>query len=99
VALAELCRERGVLSLVDAAHSAGSMADGSPELPVLAAADFVTGNLHKWACAPRGAGFLYAREAVQHMIEPPVCRLNCLYHFLRGSLRILIYFRWYPGLL
>jgi isopenicillin-N epimerase len=27
---------------------------------------------HKWLCAPKGAGFLYARKEVQHLLEPLV---------------------------
>ena len=67
-ALATLCRDRGVLSLVDAAHSVCSPAG----VPALTHADFVVGNLHKWACAPRGAAFLYARSEHQQRLEPPV---------------------------
>ena len=35
-------------------------------------ADFYGGNLHKWLCAPKGAGFLYARPDVQHLLKPLV---------------------------
>ena len=35
-------------------------------------ADFYGGNLHKWLCAPKGAGFLYARPEVQHLVKPLV---------------------------
>ncbi len=35
-------------------------------------ADFYGGNLHKWLCAPKGAGFLYARPEVQHLLKPLV---------------------------
>jgi isopenicillin-N epimerase len=33
---------------------------------------FYTGNLHKWVCAPKGAGFLWVREDRQNAINPPV---------------------------
>lgn len=70
--LAALCRENGVLSLVDAAHSAASNPDGSANIASLREADFVAGNMHKWACAPRGSGFLFARNDLQDMLEPPL---------------------------
>ena len=35
-------------------------------------ADFYGGNLHKWLCAPKGAGFLYARPEVQSLLKPLV---------------------------
>jgi isopenicillin-N epimerase len=35
-------------------------------------ADFYGGNLHKWLCAPKGAGFLYARPEVQGLLKPLV---------------------------
>ena len=69
-AICAACRAHGALTLVDAAHSAASRSH--PHLPFLAHADFAAGNLHKWACAPRGAGFLWARREHQHILEPPL---------------------------
>lgn len=69
--LARLCRERGVASIVDAAHSVGSSA-ADDFLDVLHSADVVAGNLHKWACAPRGTGFLHVRSPVAENLEPPI---------------------------
>jgi len=69
--VAELCRrarEAGILTLIDGAHAPG-------QIPVdLTAidADFYTGNLHKWLCAPKGAAFLYARPDQQAWLEPLV---------------------------
>jgi isopenicillin-N epimerase len=48
-------RERGVRLLVDAAHSPGSIPVDLNAIGV----DFWTGNLHKWAGAPRGTAGLY----------------------------------------
>jgi isopenicillin-N epimerase len=67
--VAEVCRRaraQGILTLVDGAHTPGQISLDLEEI----GADFYTGNLHKWLCAPKGAGFLYARPEVQDMLEP-----------------------------
>ena len=53
--ITRLCRERGVVSIVDAAHSLGQVAFDVEAI----APDYISGNLHKWTCAPKGAGFLW----------------------------------------
>jgi isopenicillin-N epimerase len=71
VPVAELCaraRELGLLAVVDGAHAPG-------HVPVdLAAigADAYAGNAHKWLCAPKGAGFLWARPELQERLDPLV---------------------------
>jgi isopenicillin-N epimerase len=61
-------REAGILTIIDGAHVPGQLSLNLDSL----GADFYCGNLHKWLCAPKGAGFLYARPEVQHLLKPLV---------------------------
>ena len=69
--VAEICdaaRRAGVLTIVDGAHVPGHL----PLDVGLLGADVYAGNCHKWLCAPKGSGFLWARPEHQDWIEPLV---------------------------
>lgn len=61
-------KEKEIITVIDGAHVAGQLPLHLDSL----GADFYGGNLHKWLCAPKGAGFLYARPEVQGLLKPLV---------------------------
>jgi isopenicillin-N epimerase len=69
--VAELAR-RGVDTLVDTAHGPGMLPMRVASLGGGDGPAYVTGNFHKWCCAPNGAAFLYVRPDRQHLIRPVV---------------------------
>lgn len=64
--ICKMARENGIVTLIDGAHSLGQIPLDLADL----GADFYTGNCHKWAMAPKGSAFLYARQEVQGLLDP-----------------------------
>jgi isopenicillin-N epimerase len=67
-AICARARAEGILTVIDGAHAPGQIALDLQAID----ADVYTGNLHKWLCAAKGAGFLWVRPALQPQIEPLV---------------------------
>ena len=66
--IAARCRARGVVTLIDGAHAPGTLPLDLPALGV----NFYTGNLHKWAMAPRSSAILWAAPECQADLHPTV---------------------------
>jgi isopenicillin-N epimerase len=60
--------ERGVDTLVDGAHAPGMLEVNVEAL----GATYYAANLHKWCCAPKGAGALWVRRDKQSKVFPSV---------------------------
>jgi isopenicillin-N epimerase len=90
-AICNRARQQGIITLVDGAHAPGQI---NLNLETIGA-DFYTGNCHKWMLSPKGAGFLYAKPAVQNLLEPLITSwgYRAAPETSSGS-RFLDYFQW-----
>jgi isopenicillin-N epimerase len=61
-------RQAGIWTVIDGAHGPGQIGVDLRDLDC----DFYGGNCHKWLSSPKGAGFLFVRTELQHLIEPLV---------------------------
>jgi isopenicillin-N epimerase len=66
--IVERCRSAGVPVLVDAAHAPGML----PVDVAAVGADYWTGNLHKWVCAPKGSAVLWVAPEHRDDVHPLV---------------------------
>ena len=64
----QFAKSKNIITIIDGAHTPGQLNLNLDSLHV----DFYAGNLHKWLCAPKGAGFLYANPKSQHLLKPLV---------------------------
>ena len=60
------CHKRGILVLIDGSHAPGMLDVHIDSLN----ADWYVGNLHKWVCAPVGAGFIWTHEMHRDHTHP-----------------------------
>jgi len=64
--IAKICRDKGVLCLVDGAHAVGMLAFNIHDVNC----DWYVGNLHKWVCAPLSVGFVWTSSLHRATTHP-----------------------------
>lgn len=66
--IVQLCRERGIISVIDGAHPPGLMPVSMREINP----DFYAGSPHKWLLAPQGIGLLWMKDEWRAKLWPSV---------------------------
>lgn len=76
VRLGELCKEKGVLLVVDAIQALGVHPIDVQAMNI----DFLSADGHKWLCAPEGAGIFFCRRELVGHLRPAEPGYLCLPH-------------------
>ncbi len=64
--ICEIAKQKGLMTFVDGAHSAGHIAVDLTQIK----ADIYTGACHKWMMTPKGSSFLYVKNELQNLFDP-----------------------------
>lgn len=64
--ICELCRQNGVITVIDGAHAPGMLDLDISSLDC----DFYIGNCHKWLFTQKGCAILYVSKSMQEKIHP-----------------------------